>query len=424
MLNVQLNNFDILNAVVAFLSFLIFFIHWMSNKRPSLPNFLFRFFLIANACYFIIAALIQNDGILFVPHLFRTGSLAGLLATPLVYLILVKSLKNEPWKHSDYLHFLLAFIYIIDFIPFFILPAESKLLVIKNLSISGDNATLGFNEGWIFNGSFWIVCKVLQPLGYSIFCFFTLNKIVVKSGNSFKKDNRKLILLLYWLSAYLLLNTIPIALSFANLTGSNGWRITSGIIFSSTLITCLFLLFNPEVLYGLKGIWIITQESGNSGAEGGVVPRIESGSISKNPVTSGEGETESDEPRFSQKSNLETYLSLKQVENMEGVLSKYMDETKAYLQQGFSLPQLAKETGFQLQHVSAFLNQHLGENFSDYVNKFRIDHLISLFEQDANIINQFTLESLGRQVGFGSRSAFINAFKKFTGQTPSVYFRS
>jgi YesN/AraC family two-component response regulator len=118
-----------------------------------------------------------------------------------------------------------------------------------------------------------------------------------------------------------------------------------------------------------------------------------------------------------------TYLSERQVEIMDKALSAYMNDTQSFLQQGFSLPQLSKETGFQLQHVSAFLNQHLGESFNDYTNKFRVNYLISLFEQDSNIINQFTLESLGKQAGFGSRSTLINAFKKITGQTPSAYFR-
>jgi hypothetical protein len=49
----QLNNFDILNAIVALLSFLIFSINWMTNKKPSLPNFLFRIFLLANSYYCI-----------------------------------------------------------------------------------------------------------------------------------------------------------------------------------------------------------------------------------------------------------------------------------------------------------------------------------------------------------------------------------
>jgi AraC-like DNA-binding protein len=419
----SLHNLDILNAAVGLLSFLIFFIHWMGNKKPSLPNFLFRSFLIANAYYFIIAALIQNESILTVPHLFRTGSIAGLLATPLVYLILIKSLKNEPWKKIDYLHFVPVVLYIIDFLPFFILPTVSKLEVIEHLIGSGDTATLGFGEGWIFNGAFWIIIKVIQPLTYSGICFVTLYQIIGNSGNSFKKENRKLIQLLYWLSIYLLLITIPIGLSFAGLTGLNGWKITSAIIFSSTLITCLFLLFNPEVLYGLKGIWITSQENDLAVPKKGHLPINEPRARIETPGLKLEMSSNLIESEIRANISRETYLSVRQVENMEKVLSNYMNKTQAYLQQGFSLPQLAKETNFQLQQVSAFLNQHMGENFNDYINKFRINHLISLYEQDPNIIDQFTLEYLGKESGFGSRSAFITSFKKFTGQTPSAYFK-
>jgi AraC-like DNA-binding protein len=414
----SLHNLDILNAVVGLLSFLIFFIHWMGNKKPSLPNFLFRCFLIANAYYFIVAALIKSEAILTVPHLFRTGTLAGLLATPLVYLILIKSLKNEPWKNIDYLHFVPALLYIIDFIPFFILPTESKLELLANLSNSGDTATLGFEEGWVFNGTFWVMSKVLQPLAYSIICFITLDRIIKKSSRSFKNDNRRLILLLYWLSTYLFLNAIPVGLSFADLTGSNGWEITSFIIFSSTLITCLFLLLNPEVLYGLKGIWIISEERFPNDSNKEALPITEPAGTTESSLTAESMSV------FREPDGRESYLSVRQVEKMKKDLSEYMNENQPYLQQGFSLPQLAKETKFQLQHVSAFLNQHMGENFNDYINKFRVNHLISLFEQDPTIIDQFTLEYLGNQSGFGSRSAFITSFKKITGQTPSAYFRS
>jgi len=421
----SLHILDILSAAAGLLSFLTFFIHWMGNKKPSLPNLLFRAFLIANAYYFIIAGLFRNGIILAMPHLFRTGSVAGFVVTPLVYLILIKSLKKEPWKKIDYLHFVPAAFYIIDFIPFFILPAASKLEIIEHLIRTGDSATLGFGEGWIFSGPFWIASKVLQPIMYSFLCFVTLYQIIGNSGNSFKKENRRLIQLLYWLSIYLLLNAIPVGLSFAGLTGSDGWEMTLIIIFSSTLIICLFLLFNPEILYGLKGIWIIAKENDFENPNEGSLSMAPSSAIkSVKPALIQKKGSNISEAEIGANITRERYLSMRQVNNMEKVLSNYMHETQAYLQQGFSLPQLAKETNFQLQHVSAFLNQHMGENFNDYVNKMRVKHLISLYEQDPTIIDRFTLEYLGKESGFGSRSVFITSFKKFTGQTPLAYFKS
>jgi len=419
----SLHNLDILNAAVGLLSFLIFFIHWIGNKKPSLPNFFFRSFLITNAYYFIIAALIQNQSILEVPHLFRTGSIAGLLLAPMVYLILIKSLKSEPWKKIDYLHFIPAILYMVDFTPFFILPTADKLEVIENLLRKGDNATLSFEEGWIFNGTFWVIIKVFQPLVYSVICFVTLYKVIGNSGIFFKKDNRKLIQLLYWLLVYLVLITIPVGLSFAGLTGFNGWKITSIILFSSTLITCLFLLVNPEVLYGLKGIWIIAEENDLILPEGKLIPKRPNSYNHIDPTLNLKNTLIVSKHNISATSNRKTYLNERQVNNIEKVLSNYMNDTQAYLQQGFSITQLAEGNNFQLQQISAFLNQHKGVNFNDYINKFRIDYLINLYEQDSTIIDQFTLEYLGKAAGFGSRSVFINSFKKFTGQTPSNYFK-
>jgi AraC-like DNA-binding protein/uncharacterized membrane protein YtjA (UPF0391 family) len=304
------------------------------------------------------------------------------------------------------------------------LSTESKLQAIKYLSASGGSATLGFNEAWIFSGSFWMVCKVLQPLFYSVVCFTTLARIVKKSGDSFKKDNKKLIVLFYWLSAYLLINTIPVALSFAGIAGSSGWEITSITIFSSTLIICLYLLFNPEVLYGLKGIWINADENHDPAVVVAFSPEHVQTGLNENQTSALETPSPTTDSDIAANNIRKTYLSVRQVEIMDKALNTYMNDSQRFLQQSFSLPQMSKETGFQLQHVSAFLNQHLGESFSDYTNKFRVNYLINLFEQDSNIINRFTLESLGKQAGFGSRSTLISAFKKVTGQTPSAYFRT
>jgi AraC-like DNA-binding protein len=85
---------------------------------------------------------------------------------------------------------------------------------------------------------------------------------------------------------------------------------------------------------------------------------------------------------------------------------------------------MAKETGQPLQNISAFVNQHIGENFNDFVNRYRVNHLIGMYENDQSIAQRLTLEALGKKAGFGSRSTFISAFKKVTGQTPSAYFRN
>jgi AraC-like DNA-binding protein len=419
----QLNNFEILYSAVALMSFLIFLIHWINNIKTSLPNFLIRVFLLTNCYYYIIAILIDSQGIKLVPFLFRTGSIAGLISTPIIFLIVKKTVKGEPWHNRDYLHFIPVFLYVMDFTSFFILSNESKLKIINNLYTKNFNGILGYNEGWIFNGQFWIICKVSQTLIYSLLGFFSLTRTIQNSNNSFKIDNNKIIVLSYWLTICLFLNAVSVTISFLGFAASIGWDITRIILTSTTLITCLYLFLNPEILYGLKGIWVTTgKNTGSDNLENNIYENQQSEKKDQdlqtiNLIASG----------YEQNNDLNNqkkiYINKIQVKKMEDTLGKYLEESNAYLQPGYSLPQLAKETGFPLQNLSAFLNQHKGEKFNDYINKFRIKYLMILFENDSSYFDQLTLESLSKQAGFGSRSAFISAFKKVTGQTPSEYFR-
>jgi AraC-like DNA-binding protein len=419
-----LHNLDIFIAAVVLLSILTIVIHWNGTRKHPLPNLLFRIFLIANTYYLVVTALIKNEGILSVPHLFRTGNIGLFIAIPLVYLILIKSFKNESWKKIDNLHFILTILYIVDFLPFFSLPIELKLEAMGDLGKSGFTTTFGFDEGWLMGGTFWMVSKILYPFTYSILSLITLNRITVQSGLSFRKDHRHLIILLYLLSAYLIFSTIPIGLSFAGIMGLNAWENTSVIIFSTTLIIYLFILLNPEVLYGLKGIWVMTPESQAMAQKEDLYELNGSEDSFNDSAISPEKSFKISRSKAAKKVSPVTYLDLEQVENMERVLNIYMNEKQPYLKKRFSLSQMAQDTKFPLHHISAFLNQHLGENFNDYINKFRINYLISLYDQDPSVFDQFTFEYLSSKSGFGSRSAFITFFKKNTGKSPSAFFRS
>jgi hypothetical protein len=50
----------------------------------------------------------------------------------------------------------------------------------------------------------------------------------------------------------------------------------------------------------------------------------------------------------------------------------------------------------------------MAKNFNELVNDFRVDYLTSLIKT-SSAYNQFTLEALGKEAGFNSRTAFIAA---------------
>jgi len=90
-----------------------------------------------------------------------------------------------------------------------------------------------------------------------------------------------------------------------------------------------------------------------------------------------------------------------------------------YREAGLTLPILAAKVGAKSNIVSQALNQTLGVNFFDYINNHRIAEakrlLLSAEEGEATILD------IAYSVGFNSKSTFNAAFKKQTGQTPSLF---
>ena len=100
-------------------------------------------------------------------------------------------------------------------------------------------------------------------------------------------------------------------------------------------------------------------------------------------------------------------------------LNELMKQKKYYLKSGCSITEIANLTEIPVHHLSHILNTRLNKNFFDYINEFRIEDAKQIL-RDPNYIN-LTLESIGYKCGFGSKTSFNKAFRKYTNQTPSEY---
>lgn len=96
-------------------------------------------------------------------------------------------------------------------------------------------------------------------------------------------------------------------------------------------------------------------------------------------------------------------------------------QNQLYLQPDITVHKLAKAISSNTTYVSKTINEGFGKNFSSLIKEHRIKAALKALESGA--YEQYTIESLGNQSGFNSRSAFINAFKKYTGVTPSFYIK-
>lgn len=117
----------------------------------------------------------------------------------------------------------------------------------------------------------------------------------------------------------------------------------------------------------------------------------------------------------------EKYAS-KKIDNNEAntlikSLEKVMLEKQFHRDTNIKLNDIAKELRVSSHQLSQLLNDNLGKSFALFINEHRIEEAKKLLQEN----NQFTLEAIGFEAGFSSKSTFYATFKKVVGQTPSEY---
>lgn len=100
----------------------------------------------------------------------------------------------------------------------------------------------------------------------------------------------------------------------------------------------------------------------------------------------------------------------------------FMDETKPYLDPELTLSSLAKDVGVSRSLLSQLINECIGDNFYNFINKYRVEQ-VKVFMQDPTM-KHFSLLGLALEAGFKSKSTFNLIFKRFTGLTPTEYSKT
>ncbi|MDR3653105.1 MAG: helix-turn-helix domain-containing protein [Paludibacter sp.] len=100
-------------------------------------------------------------------------------------------------------------------------------------------------------------------------------------------------------------------------------------------------------------------------------------------------------------------------------LTVLMELRKPYLKEDCNIQTVSEQTGISVHHISNILNNHINKSFPDFINEYRINEAKKMLCKDQN--NKITLEAVGFECGFGSKSSFNKAFKKLTNLTPSEF---
>ena len=80
---------------------------------------------------------------------------------------------------------------------------------------------------------------------------------------------------------------------------------------------------------------------------------------------------------------------------------------------------IAERLNISAGYLSQLISSNLDDNFSNYVNQYRIDEVKKMLCDDA--FNKYNIESIGLEAGFSSKTTFFKVFKKNTGMTPYIF---
>lgn len=100
-------------------------------------------------------------------------------------------------------------------------------------------------------------------------------------------------------------------------------------------------------------------------------------------------------------------------------LKKLMQEEELYLEPSLNIQQLADELELPAKELSQLINVHLGQNFFNLINAYRIEKAQEILKDPDK--QQVTVLEVLYEVGFNSKSSFNTAFKKHAGITPTQY---
>lgn len=131
-------------------------------------------------------------------------------------------------------------------------------------------------------------------------------------------------------------------------------------------------------------------------------------------------------PLESEKKSQQSASSLMDKEKRDAIMmqiSEAVIKSEEIYSPKFTISKFSEIVEVPAKQLSQVINECTGDNFNAFINRQRIKRACHMLDDIENY-GGYTIENIGQNVGFRSRTAFISSFKKMTGLTPSDYLRA
>jgi AraC-like DNA-binding protein len=116
-----------------------------------------------------------------------------------------------------------------------------------------------------------------------------------------------------------------------------------------------------------------------------------------------------------------SHLSDEDKEQIKKSILRYFEKKEVYLNPDLNMDLLSKALKIPKYQLTEVLNTTIGKNFFQFVNAYRVEEVKRMLVDPKNL---YSIEAIGYECGFSSKSSFYKEFKRITGMTPAEYKKS
>lgn len=387
----------ILTEAGLILGIIIFCILLFFRRRSiSNTNTLLAFSVFSIVYLLFINNLNLTRAMLNHPSFARTGNIAGFLIMPFLYLYTRNSFyPGDKWHKTDWLLIFPALFYIFDLTPFFLSDNAFKISQMK-ANIESQERNVRIEEGWLGIGRFHYIFMYIWNVGLMVVQI----RLIVKNRHILTEGIGSMNYKLFWFIVTLTAFHIPLIFPgiFGLMFHLKWYTLSylSTILSLHLIVTAVFFLFSPMILYGFFPQMVVQNEQ-----------------IAV--------DNKENKPDNTLKNN-KIYLQDLEVQSIVEKMSLFMERRKPYLNQNYSIHDLSRDVDIPVYQLSPIINNFYQTNFNTWLNKFRVEYFIEISMGDAK--KGLTLDAIAKEAGFSNRTTFTNAFKKEKGTTPGNFVKT
>ncbi|MDR6785363.1 helix-turn-helix domain-containing protein [Pedobacter africanus] len=295
----------------------------------------------------------------------------------------------------EWLHFIPVVLFIIHVLPLGFGPFIDWDSILKQIT---NNKQLFITErSGLLPAYFYYIGRPLLVLGYlaAAWCV-VLRSAKLKAVKDEDPGKRWILILIRAATFFQLISFIPLISGGLQPAHPNSVYVIIGCLVM--LFVMVFVLHRPEIFYRYL---FMPADSGLAKVEDIKTQQAELVTVPASPT---------------KKTNL---LPAELCSEYARMMQAFMENNKAYLIADFQIVDLATAVDIPVHHCSFIVNNHIGKNFRDWINGYRVRHFMEQYPLKSE---KMTIEAIAQESGFKSLSTFYNAFKKETGLMPKAYF--